>query len=386
MFDAIVVGLGGMGSATLYHLARRGLHVLGLEQFSIPHVFGSSHGLTRIIRLAYFESPKYVPLLRRSYELWNELQVEADEPLLHITGSIDAGWDGSKTVSGSLEACREHALEFELLTAPQLHARHPGYELPPGMTAVFQPQGGLLVPERCVMAQVDRARQAGATVVENEVVLGWEASSNGARVRTASTTHVAARLVITAGPWARRLVPALFEFAVPERQVVMWSEVEDESMFALDRFPVFNLQVSHDDSERYYGFPIHGRPGFKIGRYNHRKQRGNAEDLSRHVDNEDEAILRSAVRRFFPKANGRTLATETCLFTNTPDEHFILDHLNGLPNVAIAAGFSGHGFKFCSVVGEIMTDLVMEGESPFDLGMFSAARFSSTPSAHEPGG
>ena len=261
MFDAMVVGLGGMGSATLYHLARRGLRVLGVEQFSIPHVFGSSHGLTRIIRLAYFESPKYVPLLRRSYELWNDLQSAAGEQLLYITGSIDAGWDGSRIVAGSLEACREHELPFELLTAAQLHARHPGYELPAGMMAVFQPQGGLLVPERCVTSHVDRALRAGATVLENERVSEWEVSSNGVRVRTANSVYAASRLVITAGPWARTLVPSLSDVAVPERQVVMWSAVEDESIFSVDRFPVFNLQASRDDSEHYYGFPVYRRPG-----------------------------------------------------------------------------------------------------------------------------
>ena len=382
-FDAIVIGLGGMGSATLYHLARRGLRVLGLEQFTIPHAFGSSHGLTRIIRMAYFESPRYVPLLRRSYELWDRLQIEAGEPLLHMTGSIDAGWEGSRTVSGSLDACREHALDFELLTAAQLHVRHPGYELPPGMVAVFQPQGGLLVPEGCVVAHVAGARRAGATVLENQRVLGWDASAAGVRVRTAGQSYDAARLVIAAGPWARTIVPALSELAVPERQVVMWTAVEDESLFELDRFPVFNLQASHDDSEHYYGFPLHGRRGFKIGRYHHRRERGNPEDLSRQTDAEDEELLRTALRRFFPKANGRPLALETCLFTNSPDGHFILDHLDGLPHVAIAAGFSGHGFKFCSVIGEIMADLVTEGQSPLDLRMFSAARFSRPPVVRE---
>jgi sarcosine oxidase len=379
MFDAIVIGLGGMGSATLFHLARRGLRVLGLEQFTIPHVFGSSHGLTRIIRLAYFESPKYVPLLRRSYELWDRLQTEAGEALLHITGSLDIGWDGSRTVSGSLGACHEHDLAFELMTAAQLHSRYPGYELPAGMMAVFQPQGGLLVPERCVVAHVEGARRAGATVLEHQRVLDWEASPAGVRVRSANETYDAARLVITAGPWARTLVPSLSALAVPERQVVMWTSVEDQSLFAPDRFPVFNLQASHDDSEHYYGFPIHGRHGFKVGRYHHRRESGTPEDLSRQTDAEDEEMLRVALRRFFPKANGPALALETCLFTNSPDGHFILDRLDGLRNVAVAAGFSGHGFKFCSVIGEIMADLVTEGESPLDLRMFSAARFSRPP-------
>jgi len=377
MFDAIVVGLGGMGSATLYHLANRGLQVLGLEQFTVPHVLGSSHGLTRIIRLAYFESPAYVPLLRRAYELWRELEQSADQRLLYQTGSIDAGWESSRTIQGSLEACRAHALPFELLDAVAANRRWPGYQLEPGMLALFQPQGGFLTPEACVSAYVSGAIDAGATVREGEAVVSWEPAPGGVEVRTASATYRAARLVITAGPWARLLVPALQDLAVPERQVVMWTAVKDEATFSPDRFPVFNLQASYDTSERYYGYPVHGRPGFKIGRFNHRREHGTPEELRRGPDAADEELLREGIRRFFPKADGPRLAIETCLFTNTPDEHFILDRLPGAGDVAVAAGFSGHGFKFCSVVGEIMSDLVTEGQSRFDLAMFSAARFGS---------
>jgi sarcosine oxidase len=375
VFDAIVIGLGGMGSASLYQLARRGLNVLGLEQFTVPHVFGSSHGLTRIIRLAYFESPKYVPLLRRAYTLWTELEQSAGERLFYRTGSIDAGWESSRTVQGSLEACREHGLPFELIDAASANRRWPGYELSSGMFALFQPQGGFLTPEACVGAHVKLAIEGGATVHEREAVVSWEPTPDGVQVRTTRATYRGARLIITAGPWARNLLPVLQKLAVPERQVVMWTAVDDEEVFHPDRFPVFNLQASHDMSERYYGYPTHGRPGFKIGKYHHRLERGNPEDLRRETDAVDEELLRGAIRRFFPRANGPTLATETCLFTNTPDEHFILDRLPEASRVAIAAGFSGHGFKFCSVVGEIMADLVTEGRSTFDLEMFSARRF-----------
>jgi sarcosine oxidase len=375
VFDAIVIGLGGMGSAALHQLARRGLNVLGLEQFTVPHVFGSSHGLTRLIRLAYFESPRYVPLLRRAYELWAELEQDAGEQLLYQTGSIDAGWESSRTVQGSLAACREHSLPFELLDAAAANRRWPAYALEPGMVALFQPQGGFLVPEACIRACVRRALEHGGTVREHEQVVSWAPVAGGVEVRTASAVHRAARLVITAGPWARRLVPMLRNAAVPERQVVMWTAVEDEAIFQPDRCPVFNLQASQDLSERYYGFPVHGRPGFKMGKYHHRRERGDPEALRRATDAEDEEMLRAGVRRFFPRANGPTLATETCLFTNTPDEHFILDRHPAAGHVAIAAGFSGHGFKFCSVVGEIMADLVTDGRSRFDLTMFRANRF-----------
>jgi len=365
-----------MGSASLYQLARRGLNVLGLEQFTVPHAFGSSHGLTRIIRLAYFESPRYVPLLRRAYRLWVELEQSVGERLLYQTGSIDAGWESSRTVQGSLDACREHELPFELIDAASANRRWPGYELDSGMFALFQPQGGFLTPEACVRAHIKLALEGGATVHEREAVVSWEPTPDGVEVRTARATYRAARLVITAGPWAGSLLPVLQNLAVPERQVVMWTAVDDEAVFSPDRFPVFNLQASRDMSDRYYGYPTHGRPGLKIGKYHHRLERGNPEDLRRETDAADEELLREAIRRFFPRANGPTLATETCLFTNTPDEHFVLDRLPEASHVAIAAGFSGHGFKFCSVVGEIMTDLVTEGRSNFDLTMFGAGRFA----------
>jgi sarcosine oxidase len=286
-FDAIVIGLGGMGSASLYHLARRGLAVLGLEQFGIPHTFGSSHGLTRIIRLAYFESPRYVPLLRRAYALWRELEAEAGEPLLYVTGSIDAGWEASRIVQGSLGACRDHALPFELLDAASLRRRHPAYGLPDGMQAVFQPEGGFLAPERCVVQHVALAVKHGAHVEPHTRVLHWESTGTGVMVRTADETYRAPRLVITAGPWARTLVPMLASTAVPERQVVMWTAVQDEVLFSPERFPVFNLQASDDGSEHYYGFPVHGRPGFKVGKYHHRRERGDPETLSRDTDSVD---------------------------------------------------------------------------------------------------
>ena len=254
-----------MGSAAAYHLARRGLRVLGLERFQIPNTMGASHGLTRIIRLAYFEDPAYVPLLRRSYELWRELEAEAGERLLFITGGIDAGPPGSRVFEGSLESCRQHDLDHEVLTAADLASRFPAYRLPESTLAVFQPDAGLLKPERCVIAHAGAARALGADLREGERALEWSAGPP-ARVKTDRGTYEADRLVLTAGPWAGALVPALAGVLQPERQVVAWFEPRRPELFTPAAFPVFVVDVPEGI---HYGFPAFEIPGFKVGRFHH---------------------------------------------------------------------------------------------------------------------
>ena len=372
-YDVIVIGVGGMGSAAVYHLARRGRSVLGLEQFDIPHDRGSSHGTNRIIRLAYWEHPSYVPLLRRAYELWRELEHRAQERLLIITGGIDAGPEDSPTVKGSLLSCDIHHLPHDTLTAEELHKRFPGYRLARDMVAVYQPDGGFVMSERAIVAHVMAAQALGAEVRAREPVLHWGPEGGGVRVSTPQGTYAAERLVITAGPWARHLVPSLAQTAVPERQVLLWAQPLKPEHFQPATFPVFNMESPRG---RFYGFPIYGVPGFKIGKYHHRLEHTDADAVDREIHPEDEVVLREGIRRYFPDADGPTMAMKTCLFTNSPDEHFILDRHPEHENVVIAAGFSGHGYKFASVVGEIMADLALEGRSPFDLSLFGLRRFA----------
>ena len=371
-YDVIVVGVGGMGSASVYHLAQRGVKVLGLEQFDIPHEFGSSHGHSRIIRLAYAEHPDYVPLLRRAYALWRDLERTAGEQLLIITGGIDAGTAESATVRGSLAACEIHGLPHEVLDAGLLSQRFPGYRLAPDMVGVYQPDAGFLLSERCVVAHVEVARRRGAEVRARERVICWRAEDGGVAVETDRGAYRARKLIVTAGPWARTLLPTLKALAVPERQVMLWTEPLKPAHFEPGAFPVFNMEAPEG---RFYGYPAHGNPGFKIGKYHHRRERVDDLDrMDRESHGEDEDVLRTGIRRYFPDANGPTLSMKTCLFTNSPDEHFIIDVLPDAPQVAIAAGFSGHGFKFCSVVGEIMADLVGDGGTNHDIGLFRLAR------------
>lgn len=373
-YDVIVIGVGGMGSATVYHLARRGARVLGVEQFDIPHELGSSHGNSRIIRLAYAEDPRYVPFLRRAYELWRELEADVGERLLITTSGIDAGFEDSATVEGALRSCAIHDLPHEILDAAALGRRFPGYRLDSRMVGVVQPEAGFLLPERCIIAHVRAARALGADVHASERAMGWDVDESGVVVSTNRRSYRANRLVITAGPWARALVPALQDVAVPERQVMLWTQPLRPELFGPESFPVVNLESPEG---RFYGLPVYGIPGFKFGKYNHRRERVDDPDhMDRGCHPEDEEVLRVGLRRYFPDADGPTVGMKTCLFTNSPDGYFILDLLSTRPPVGIAAGFSGHGFKFCSVIGEIMAELVMDGSTRPDFEMFSLDRFS----------
>jgi sarcosine oxidase len=371
MYDVIVVGVGGMGSATVYHLARRGVQVLGLERFDIPNEMGSSHGVSRIIRLAYAEHEHYVPLLRRAYDLWRELENRSGERLLIITGGIDAGARDSKTVRGALLSCAKHHLVHELLDSRRLQERFPGFRLSPKMMGVYQPDGGFLLPERCIVAHVRLAQEFGAEVHARERVLEWGVRRNAVWVRTDRTTYGAKKVIVTAGPWARNVVPALDTLAIPERQVLIWVQPLRPEYFALGAFPVFNMEAREG---RFYGFPIYSVPGFKLGKYHHRGERVEPDNMDRDCLPEDEEVLRVGIRKYFPEANGPTMAMKTCLFTLSPDEHFILDWHPMFSQVAVAAGFSGHGFKFCSVVGEIMTELALDGRTRLDIRMFRLGR------------
>ncbi len=375
-YDAIVIGMGGMGSAALYHLAKRGLRVLGIDQFDIPHNFGSSHGLTRIIRLAYYEDLSYVPLLHRAYALWAQLEGDFGEQLFYRTGSIDMGPADSEVFRGSLRSCIENDFPHEVLDSGQLRARFPGYQMPAETMALFQPDGGLLVPERCITAHAALAKNHGATLHTGERVLGWDIQADQrVQVQSENGTYLAEKLVICSGAWAAKLAPALVGKAVPERQALIWLQPKRPEWFGLEHFPVWNGQV---DEGRYYGLPEFNptgkTPGMKLGRYHHLDETCDPDSLDREIHARDEALLRDFAERYFPAGAGRTLDMVVCMFTNTPDEHFVLDTLPSAPQVSVAAGFSGHGFKMASVVGEVMADLAQHGETRHDIALHSLSR------------
>lgn len=372
-YDVIVVGVGGMGSATAWHLARRGFRVLGLEQFNIPHELGSSHGQTRIIRLAYSEHPSYVPLLLRAYALWREIEERAGERLLHITGALDAGPADDWVFQGSKTSCEEHGLPHEILTGAEVNRRFPGYRLPEDTMAVFQTDGGFLLPERCIVAHVEAAQEEGAEIHGCEPVLDWTSDGRGITVKTAKSTYTADRLVITAGAWIGKVVDRLEGLVQPERQVLGWFQPRQLELFLPDRFPVFNLQVAEG---RYYGLPVHGVPGFKIGRYHHLDEQVDMDGIDRFAHPRDEAVLRAFAERYFPDGSGPATSLKVCAFTNTSDGHFILDTHPEYANVFVASPCSGHGFKFCSVIGEVMADLAITGRTSHDIALHGLERFA----------
>jgi sarcosine oxidase len=370
-YDVIVVGVGAMGSAACLHLARRGKRVLGLERFDIPNSMGSSHGVTRIIRLAYAEGAPYVPLLRRAYELWRELEAVAGERLLWTTGYADVG---ELLVETSLQSCHVHDLPHELVDGRELHRRHPAFDVPPDIPALLQPNGGFLLSEPCIVAHVTQAQDLGAEIHAREAVRRWQPlEGGGIRVESERNAYTAERLVITAGAWAASVGRLEPELCVAERQALAWFQPLEPALFALDRFPTFGLAV---EEGIYYGFPVFGVPGFKVGRLHHREERVDPDCSDREPNAADEALLRRFADRYFPRGAGPTMALKTCLFENSPDEHFVIDVHSDCRDVVVAAGFSGHGFKFASVVGEILADLAVEDSTAHDIGFMRLERFA----------
>ncbi len=375
-FDCIVLGLGGMGSAAAYHLAKRGQRVLGLEKYTSPHNRGSSHGQTRIIRQAYFEDPAYVPLLFRAYELWRELEGESNSTLLTETGGLMIGRPNSEVVTGSLRSAKQYGLAHEMLDARELRRRYTPLRPDADTVGLYEGRAGFLRPEACVKAHLDRAEQCGATLRFEEEALDWSPHGGGVRVRTASGTYEAGRLIISPGPWAPHVLAGLNLPLEVERQVLYWFDpAGGVEPFLPERFPIFIWDS--DDGYTPYGFPaIDGpRGGAKIAFYRAPySPLCTPETCDRTVHPEETEVMRAAIAGRIPSLNGPCLAAVTCLYTVTPDKNFIIAPHPEAPQVVIACGFSGHGFKFCSVVGELLAELAINGSTRFDIGLFSLDR------------
>jgi sarcosine oxidase len=378
IYDAIVAGLGGMGSATAYQLAGRGKRVLGLERFSPAHDKGSSHGRSRIIRQAYFEDPAYVPLLFRAYELWEQLERETGQELMMLTGGLMIGRREGELVSGSVRSAKAHGLPYELLDAGEIKDRFPPFSLDSKTVALYEEKAGFVRPEEGVKAHLDRAVALGADLRFEEPVLSWEASGEGVRVATPRGSYEAERLVISPGAWAPQL---LADPRVPlevERQVMYWFEpTSGPEPFCSDRFPIFIWEP--DDGNVFYGVPDQdGGRGVKASFYRAGGVPCTPETLDREVHDKEVDFIRSYLAEHVPDLAGRCLEAKACMYTNTPDLHFVISFHPDHPQVVIACGFSGHGYKFCSVVGEILTDLVTEGSTDHPIGLFSPARLLDT--------
>ncbi|MEA2511747.1 MAG: sarcosine oxidase [Thermomicrobiales bacterium] len=372
-YDAIVIGLGGMGSAAAYHLAKRGLRVLGLDAFARGHGRGSSHGRSRIIREAYYEAPEYVPLVQRGYGLWRRLEEESGRALLRITGGLSIGRPDSNVVTGVIASAKRHGLVCEELSPADVAERFPGFRLTHDLVAVFQPNSGILDPEACNEAHLDLASQYGAEFLHGERVLSWAADGEGVRVDTDRQTYRADRAVIAVGAWSGELLADLQLPLSAQRVVNVHFEPTRPELFAPDRCPVHSWQVPEG---HYYGVPALPDQGVKFGRHDANEE-CTPETVHRQVDPQEIEALRKVLDRYLPGAAGATKWTITCIYPNSIDRHFIIDRHPRHSQVVYGCGFSGHGFKFASVVGEILADLAQDGHTRHPIGFIAAARFAS---------
>ena len=362
-WDVIVVGLGAMGSSALYQLSRRGLRVLGIEAFEPGHQLGSSHGESRIIRLAYHEHPSYVPLLHRAYALWSEIEQESGAHLLTITGGLMIGPPSSELVSGALASAKVHGLEHEVLSAAEVRRRYPAFNPTEDEVALFEPKSGFLRPERCIDTFVQLAQRHGAQVRYGEAVRGWSAHE----VRTATETYGAEHVVFTCGARMSKVLGDRIPPVMAERAVLFW--IQPAASF--DGVPVYLWETSHQ--QVFYGFPHVDWPGAKVAMH-HSGEVCDPDAVDRAVYPRDEAVLREAITRPLPALGGRVVKSMVCLYENSPDRHFMIDQL--ADSIVYAAGFSGHGFKFASVVGEILADLVTTGRATPDADFLRARRLA----------
>jgi len=366
-----VLGLGGIGSAALYHLAARGLRVIGLEQFGIAHERGSSHGQTRLIRQSYFEHSSYVPLVRRAEKLWVELESQTGKRLLERTGLYLAGPTSGVIVPGVLRAAAAYDIGLERLSHTDARSRFPGFRPSDEMAILFEPDAGCLAVEDCVATYVAEASRLGAAVHSNDQAIAWSAEPDEVKVKTEQMTYRAAQLIICAGSWTSKLLENLRFLLEVRRKTVVWVPIVAESMRKDRGCPVFGFE---HEGRFFYGFPCTDGATVKVGEHTGGGSIRSPEELDRSLHPTDVEPVADFIRRFVPGLEPRAVKHSVCMYTMTPDEHFIIDRHPEHSNVVYAAGFSGHGFKFASVIGSVLADLVTTGTTSEPIGFLRADR------------
>jgi len=377
-YDVIVAGLGAMGSATVYALTRAQEHtprVLGIDRFSPPHGLGSSHGRTRIIREAYFEHPAYVPIVRRAFDLWRELEQSAARTLYTRTRGITLGAEDGMLVRGARMSAERFDVPHRVLSAGEVTQNFPGLRPLDGMVGVVDEGAGVLFPEACIAAMLRLAEQAGAELRRDETVVAWEATGDGVIVRTTAGEYRATRLVIAGGAWMPRLVPELAGILAVERQPIHWFVPDSHSEdYSAARCPVALWEYAPDRT--FYTLPDFG-DGFKAAMH-HEGQSVDPDHVNRETSPEEVARVAELLRCFMPNVEWQLRESQVCVYTNAPDRHFIIDRHPSHPDrVVVVSACSGHGFKFATAIGEIVADLVAERKPRFDLDMFRMSRFGN---------
>ena len=370
-----------MGVATCYRLAERGFRVLGLEQFEIPHTLGSHAGQSRIIRKEYFEHPDYVPLLQRAYRNWQQLEVQTGEQVYFRTGLLYHGPSHHSVMKGVKEAASLHNIDLNELTHKQASGRYNQFTIPENFKTLYEPDAGFIRPEKAIALYKDEAIKKGADIHVKEPVLKWQKEKGEIKVVTGKDVYYTKKLVITAGAWAGKMISQLKNKLKITRQVIVWVKPQNEEIFRASRFPCWLIA---DDKRpgALYGFPFldkqrFGEPeGLKFAWHNAADET-DPDNVNREISKDELRQLINDVSEYIPAiADAEIVATKTCLYVNSPDENFIIDHLPGYDgDVTIACGFSGHGFKFVSVVGEILADLASEGKTELPIDFLRLKRF-----------
>ena len=379
-FDVIVIGVGSMGSATSYYLAKRGYKVLGLEQFDISHEFGSHAGQSRIIRKAYFEHPGYVPLLERAYENWEALEWETGKQVYYKTGLLYAGNPNNEMIKGVERSAGLYNIDLDQMNIAAAADQFPQFKFPDDFEILFEPEAGFITPEKAIRLYASQAKKNGAAIHSNEKVIDWKKDKNIILLKTDKQTYQCDKLIITAGAWAGKMIPGLADKIKVTRQFVAWIKTKNDDQFQLNKFPCWMIS---DDLKHgcYYGFPLldtekFGEPGGLKLAHHFPNEVTDPDKVDRLTTEKDIQNLNYCLNKYLPGVFDSILHTKICLYANSPDENFIIDKLPGYEeNVSIACGFSGHGFKFASVVGEILADLAIEGRSDLPIEFLNAKRF-----------
>ena len=379
LYDCIVLGVGSMGASACYHLATRGQKVLGIEQFDVLHTHGAHSGHTRIIRKAYFEHPDYIPLLKRAYENWAVLERMSGEKLYYPTGLLYAAPAGDLLIEQVKASAKLYAIPLQILSTTECNDRYPPFSIPDNYDIVLEPEAGFLDVGKAITSYASAAVKLGAEIKTGEKVMEWKQIGDHTEVHTDKGIYHCKKLVITAGPWSADLVPGIKDKLKITRQVLSWLQPAEVDAFTMDKFPCWMI-VKPDTPGSYYGFPamkpgeVAGPAGIKLALH-HLGQATTAKTIDRSIQPDDLDHLLSFAKEYLPSAGTTITDTATCMYSNSPDEHFIIDHLPGTDKrVVVAWGFSGHGFKFVSVVGEVLAELVVDGRTEMKIDFLSVDR------------
>ena len=379
-YDVIVIGVGSMGASACYHLAKRGAKVLGIDSQQIPNKNSSYNGNTRVIRLTYQEHPNYVPILKDAYQLWEEIENESNEILMHKTGVLYMGFPDGNAIRGVELASQKHNLSYSKLTHADLSKQFSQFTLPEEMVGAFEPEGGYLLSELAVKTYMEQAKHNGAFIITEQPILKWTQAANSIVVETKSKKYFADQLIISAGAWSENLLNLSKLKLSVTRQVLGWVKPNQPKQFRRGDFPVWNIDPAGDNDLHgiYYGFPISNGPeegcGLKLA-WHHPGKPMEPDTITSEVFPEDEEEILLPLRRYLPRALGPIQNIKVCKYTNSTDGHFIVDRHLESDRVHFACGFSGHGFKFSSSIGKILSELALDGQTKSSIDFLSLKRF-----------